>query len=124
MAYQVAGPRGRIEAPPGPVKISQRRPHIFHVSWPPYPTAGSATDIQDFFEKGATLEGANDLLPVSNNHMKMKNKQDCIPGGVSAPRGVPGRGGGIPACTEQTPPVDRITDACKNITLPQLRCGR
>ena len=24
----------------------------------------------------------------------------------------------------QTPPLDRITDACKNITLPQLRCGR
>ena len=22
------------------------------------------------------------------------------------------------------PPVDRITDACENITLPQLRCGR
>ena len=21
-------------------------------------------------------------------------------------------------------PVDRITDACENITLPQLRCGR
>ena len=27
-------------------------------------------------------------------------------------------GGGTP------PPVKRITDACKNITLPQLRCGR
>ena len=25
--------------------------------------------------------------------------------------------------SEQTPPVDRITDACENITLPQLRCG-
>ena len=24
----------------------------------------------------------------------------------------------------RTPPVDRITDACENITLPQLRCGR
>ena len=41
--------------------------------------------------------------------------------GVSAPWGVCG----IPACTEaDTPPVDRITDACKNITLAQLRCGR
>ena len=39
-------------------------------------------------------------------------------GGVSAP------GGGIPACTEaDPPPVNRITDACENITLPQLRCG-
>ena len=27
---------------------------------------------------------------------------------------------------EQTPPppVNRITDACENMTLPQLRCGR
>ena len=34
--------------------------------------------------------------------------------GVSAPRGC-----GVPACTEADtpPPVDRITDACKNITL-------
>ena len=24
----------------------------------------------------------------------------------------------------QAPPVNRITDTCKNITLPQLRCGR
>ena len=37
---------------------------------------------------------------------------------------VPGAGGGIPACTEVDPPVDRITDACENITLPQLGCGR
>ena len=48
-------------------------------------------------------------------------------GGVSDPGGVllPG-GGGIPACTEADTlptPVDRITDACKNITLAQLRCG-
>ena len=64
--------------------------------------------------------------------------------------GLPGRGGGLPglvgegslpgpggsACSwggglasqhalrQTTPPVDRITDACKNITLAQLRCGR
>ena len=44
------------------------------------------------------------------------------PGG-SAPGGV---GVCIPACTEaDTPsPVNRMTDACKNITLAQLRCGR
>ena len=36
-----------------------------------------------------------------------------VPGRVSAPRGA-----GIPTCTEaDTPPVDRITDACRNITL-------
>ena len=51
--------------------------------------------------------------------------------GVPGPRGClvlggpgPGGGGGIPACTEADPPVNRITDACKNITLSQLCCGR
>ena len=59
-------------------------------------------------------------------------------GGVSAPRGgrggclgggylLPGGvcyggvlvlGGGIPACTEADPPVNRMTNRCKNITLP------
>ena len=76
----------------------------------------------------------------------MKKKQECIPvgcilsaavavcwgGGVSA-RGVSAQGavsaqggqclpGGvcIPACTEaDTPLVDRMTDRCQNITLPQ-----
>ena len=28
------------------------------------------------------------------------------------------------ALRQTPPPVDRITDACKNITLAQLRCGR
>ena len=32
--------------------------------------------------------------------------------------GGPGLGG-IPACTEAEPPVNRMTDRCKNITLPQ-----
>ena len=39
---------------------------------------------------------------------------------MSAPRGgclLPGRGGGIPTCTEADPPVNRMTDRCKNITL-------
>ena len=42
----------------------------------------------------------------------------CLLPGGSAPRG-------IPACTEADPPspVNRITYACENITLPQLRCG-
>ena len=39
-------------------------------------------------------------------------------GGVPGPGGG---GGGIPACTEADPPhsVNRMTDSCKNITLPQ-----
>ena len=32
---------------------------------------------------------------------------------------VPGGGYGIPACTEVDAPVNRMTDRCKNITLPQ-----
>ena len=52
-----------------------------------------------------------------------------VPGGVYLVLGgVPGPGG----CTwsrevylpRYSTPVDRITDACENITLPQLRCGR
>ena len=50
-----------------------------------------------------------------------------VPGGVCS-RGVPGpgevprpggglvQGSGIPACTEVDPPVNRMTDRCKNIT--------
>ena len=47
------------------------------------------------------------------------------PRGVSAPegvcshRGVSGPRGGIPGCTEADPPVNRMTERCKNITLPQ-----
>ena len=36
-------------------------------------------------------------------------------GGVPGPRGVPGRGGTCPGTSQ----VDRMTDNCKNITLPQ-----
>ena len=33
--------------------------------------------------------------------------------------GVCSRGDGIPACTEADPPVNRMTNRCKNVTLPQ-----
>ena len=39
----------------------------------------------------------------------------------SAPGG--GGGGGIPACTEVDPPVNRMTDRCKNITLATTSLG-
>ena len=39
-----------------------------------------------------------------------------VPGGVPGPRGCTWSG--------TPPPVNRITHTCKNITLPQLRCGR
>ena len=55
--------------------------------------------------------------------------QGCLFWGMSAPgeeyllQGV--CGGGIPACTAQhrAPPVNRMTDRCKNITLPQTSFG-
>ena len=54
----------------------------------------------------------------------------CLPRGVSAQGGVcPGgmseQGGVCPGDVWQTPPpMNRMTNRCKNITLPQLRCGR
>ena len=39
--------------------------------------------------------------------------EDCLVGGL------PCWGDGIPTCTEADPPVNRMTDRCKNITLPQ-----
>ena len=55
VVYSVADPGGAEGAMPSlsPVKIShkkdghQRQPHRFHISHPPYPAAGSATDISD-----------------------------------------------------------------------------
>ena len=52
--------------------------------------------------------------------------QEGLPGRGGSPlqEVLPGRlvslaGGCIPACTEADPPVNRMTDACENITLPQ-----
>ena len=44
----------------------------------------------------------------------------CVPG----PRGVYLVRGGVYLVRYFPPPVNRITHTCKNITLPQLRCGR
>ena len=50
----------------------------------------------------------------------------CFPGCVCVSWGG-GRGGGVyPSMhwVDTPPPENRMTDACENITLPQLRCGR
>ena len=55
------------------------------------------------------------LLPVSPSMHSSRGVPG--PGAVPGPAGYPGMGGtwsgGLP------PPVDRMTDRCKNITLPQ-----
>ena len=88
---------------------------------------------------------------VSTLHKQECISVGCIPsaavaagGGVGCISACTGQGGCIPACTRwgvsaqgsvclgglpqcmlgYTLPVDRMTDACKNITLLQLRCGR
>ena len=43
-----------------------------------------------------------------------------LPGGVSAP----GRRFVSQHALRQTPPMNRITDTCKNMTLPQFHCGQ
>ena len=44
-----------------------------------------------------------------------------VQGGVPGPGGMAAPG---PGDVRYSPPVNRMTDVCKNITLPQLRCGR
>ena len=47
-----------------------------------------------------------------------------LPGGFLLPGGVCFPGGASQHGLRQTPSVKRITDTCKNITLPELRCWR
>ena len=62
---------------------------------------------------------------------KNRVKQECIPVGCVRYAAVAVGGWGVfPSGVSASvhagihPPVNRITDACENITLPQLRCGR
>ena len=50
----------------------------------------------------------------------------CCAGGVYLARWVslPGRGWYLSMLWGRPPLVNRITDACENIALPQLHCGR
>ena len=50
-----------------------------------------------------------------------EGEEGCLVWGGVCSQGGDWSGDGIPACTEaDSPPVNRITDTCKNITLPQL----
>ena len=65
-----------------------------------------------------------------HDRTKICLKQECIPVGCVPSAAVavcPGGStrGGLPGgVLPDTPPCDRMTDRCKNITLPQLRCER
>ena len=50
--------------------------------------------------------------------------RDQVPPGPGASWDQAHPPGADPPGPDTPPPVDRITDACENITLPQLRCGR
>ena len=70
------------------------------------------------------------MLPVSPSMHCSRGGAPGL-GGCTWSRGVylvPGGGylvpGDVPAQVFPPPPMDRITDACGNITLPQHRCGR
>ena len=45
--------------------------------------------------------------------------QEVFAQGSVCPGGVSAQG-----CVRQIPPVNRLADACENITMPQLRCGQ
>ena len=65
-----------------------------------------------------------DMLTFRKIFYPQKKKQECILVGCvpSAAVAVPG---GVSACHTHTHTrVNRMTDMFKNITLPQLRCGR
>ena len=63
---------------------------------------------------------------MHSSRMRTVRSSGAVEGGVSqhALGGGVCPGGCLPSACWDTPPVDRMTDACKNITLPQLRCGR
>ena len=66
------------------------------------------------------LGGGAGVCPEGVSAQGVSAQGDCLPsmhlggGGVCLPQCILG----------YTPSPNRITDACENITLPQLRCGR
>ena len=68
--------------------------------------------------RGVSAQGEGCVCPgggMSAQGVVSAGEGGCLPRGVYLPRG----------CLADTPhPVNRMTDRCKNITLPQLRCGR
>ena len=130
-----------LQYDPGGITIWGRGPHInFSFAFITYvcgPT--SRKGIFVFWNKIQVIQ-----LRINSS------KQECIPVGCVPPAAVAVPRGSLPGTPhpkeqsppeqappgtrhppKQTPPeqappppVDRITDACENITLPQLRCGR
>ena len=91
--------------------------------------------------RGVSAAGGWGSAPGGSTRGDVSSGGCLLPGvcsrGVSAPGGstpggvcsrgayAPGEGCGIPACTEaDTPTVNRMTNRCKILPWPQLRCGR
>ena len=73
-------------------------------------------------EEGGSLSGRPPWTETPQDRDPSLDRDSPSPGG-SLSRGFLSRGG-LPDRDPPPPPVNRITDACENITLPQLRCGR
>ena len=66
---------------------------------------------------GVCFPGGSGLGGVCSQGVSGQGGGVCSWGGVWSEVGCLLLGGGIPACTEADPPVNRMTDKCKNITL-------
>ena len=88
--------------------------------------------LLSFFANYQTRMHSSRMCTVRCSGRPWRGKGVCMPGGCLPARGSACQGGlpaggsacqgGVSACNN--PPVDRMTDTCKNITLPPLRRGQ
>ena len=134
-----------MRTPSGTVSIYQQLYGSFtHTSEEAATTATYFPDIAPPQKKPCTPwkkpcipPGKNHACPPEKNHACPPQKKPCMPPGKNhthpleqprmPPRATthaPPEQPRMPPSNHACPPVNRITDACENITLPQLRCGR
>ena len=85
----------------------------------------STSSLREFFgllKRGYTSQTTVIITRMHSSRMRTVRCSGCLSGegGRCLPRRVSARDG----CLSDTPLVNRITDRCRNITLPQQRCGR
>ena len=93
------------------------------------PSRGVGVSFWGVFPAGVSLPGASFQgvsLPGGPPSLGVSFPGGASFRGVSLTGGASFGGRGPPSGGDLlgAPPVDRITEACENITLPQLRCGR